>query len=56
MHNDKTVITVGKFLASIDNHLTLANEMKNFIDGFYSFKETNPSILFNIRYLTGVPG
>lgn len=55
-HNDEAVITVAKFLESTDDHLILANEMKSFIDMFYLFKETNPSILFNIRYLTGVPG
>jgi len=55
-HNHQNVVTVCKFLQKIDNHMTLANEMKNFIDGFYSFKEDNPSILFNIRYLTGIPG
>jgi hypothetical protein len=55
-HNDQAVVTIGKFLVSADSHLPLANEMKNFIDKFYSFKEINPSILFNIRYLSGVPG
>ncbi len=56
MHNEEPVITVAKFLESNDDHFILANEMKIFIDAFYLFKELNPSILFNIRYLTDVPG
>lgn len=55
-HNNQDVITIGKFVPEIEDHISLAIEMKKFIDIFYSFNETNPSIIFNIRYLTDVPG
>lgn len=51
MYEEQPVITIAKFIPKTENHIILANEMKKFIDRFYSFKERNPSILFNNPYL-----
>jgi len=55
-YDNLPVTTVAKFVSAIDNYLSLANEMKDFVNKFYRFKERDPSILFNIRYLPNLEG
>ncbi len=55
-HGKDPVITIAKLIPETKDYLSLGIEMRKFIDTFYSFKERNPSILFNIRYLEDVKG
>lgn len=56
LHGNTPVVTSAKFVDSTIDFMSLAIEMKKFIDNFYSFEEPDPSILFNIRYLKGMEG
>lgn len=51
MHGSTEVITFAKF---IKHNTNLAQHMREIINGVYSFKEQNPQILFNLRYLDDV--
>lgn len=50
-HKEDDIITFSYFLSKSSNYMDLSKYMRKVIDSVYIFKENNPQILFNIRYL-----
>lgn len=55
-HGETKVITFANFLDENVNYMDLSICLRKIIDETHSFKEKNPNINFNIRYLNNHPG
>ncbi|MDA9970481.1 hypothetical protein N9E56_01460 [Flavobacteriaceae bacterium] len=45
------IITFCFFLENYIDYVKMSNEMRKVVDNVYSFKDENPQILFNLRYI-----
>tara|TARA_B110000259_G_scaffold181016_1_gene222451 strand:- start:1377 stop:1856 length:480 start_codon:yes stop_codon:yes gene_type:complete len=45
------IITFCFFLENSIDYVKMSNEMRKVVDNVYSFKDENPQILFNLRYI-----
>lgn len=50
-HGQTDIVTFAQFLNKNSDYMDLAKYMRNVIDNVYVFREKNPPILFNLRYL-----
>ncbi len=51
LHGKSKIMTFAKFLSSDFDYFNIAKCMREVIESVYDFKEENPQILFNLRYL-----
>ena len=56
VHGETEVITFAHFIDQNTTYISLTLYLRKFIDSIYKFKESNPQIIFNIRYLKNYSG
>lgn len=56
LHGETKVVTFAHFLKEDTSYLELATYLREVLDKTYVFKEKNPQLNFNIRYLNNYSG